>query len=66
MFPVLINDVNNIYIDKSTQQPITLNQKIKKEINTKTRKVLRLVRHGYEHIVFTPILELEKSINATQ
>ena len=66
MIPLLIGDINNIYIDKSTKQPITLNEKLKKEINTKTRKVLRLVRNGYKHIVFTPILELEKSITAAK
>lgn len=66
MIPVLIGDINNIYIDKSTKQPVTLNEKLKKKINTKTRKVLRLVRNGYEHIVFTPILELEKSITVTK
>lgn len=62
MIPVKEEHVNNIYVDKGTQQPIELNEKLKKELNAKVRKVLRLTRSGKAKIVFTPILELEKKL----
>lgn len=54
--------MNNIYIDKSTGLPVELNKNLKKEINAKVRKVLRLTRNNLAKIVFTPILEIEKKL----
>ncbi len=62
MIPVTENYVNNIYIDKSTGLPVELNKNLKKEINAKVRKVLRLTRNNLAKIVFTPILEIEKKL----
>lgn len=62
MIPVKAEYINNIYMDKDTQKPIELNVKLKKELNAKVRKVLRLTRSGKAKIVFTPILEIEKQL----
>lgn len=62
MIPVKAEHVNNIYMDKGTRQPIELNEKLKRDLNAKVRKVLRLTRGGKAKIVFTPILEMEKQL----
>ena len=62
MIPVTEEYINNIYTNKTDGKPIELNKKIKKELNAKVRKVLRLTRNNIADIVFTPILEIEKKL----
>lgn len=66
MVPVTEDYINNIYIDKATNQPVVLSDKTKKELNAKVRKVLRLTRNNNAKIVFTPIMEIEKKIKEKQ
>lgn len=65
MIPVTDEYVNNMYIDKATGDPIKINEKTKKELNAKIRKVLRLTRNDDAKIVFTPILEIEAKLKDT-
>ena len=58
--------VTNKYIDKvytyaGTNTPIEINEKKKKELNAKARKVVRLARIG-KKLTFTPILDFEKKL----
>lgn len=62
MIPVTEDYINNIYTNKTDGKPIELNKKIKKELNAKVRKVLRLTRNNIANIVFTPILEIERKL----
>lgn len=65
MIPVTEEYINNIYIDKSTDKPVTLSVNLKRELNAKARKVLRLTRNNIAKIVFTPIMEIEKKLQTS-
>lgn len=65
MIPVTQNHINNIYMYADTNNPIEINKNKQKEINAKTRKVLRMARNG-KQLTFTPILELEQKILTEQ
>lgn len=62
MIPVTEEYINNIYIDKSTGKPVVLSSSLKKELNAKARKVLRLTRNNIAKIVFTPVLEIAERL----
>ena len=63
MIPITEDYIKNVYMDKSTGNPIEINKKTKKELNAKVRKVLRLTRNNIAKVVFPPILEIEKELN---
>lgn len=58
MIPIIPKYINNLYVYKNTTTPVDINNKKKKEINAKMRKVLRFARNG-KNLTFTPILQLE-------
>lgn len=61
MIPVTEKYIDKIYTYRETGNPIEINEKKKKEINAKARKVLRFARKG-KKLTFTPILEFEKRL----
>jgi hypothetical protein len=61
MIPVIEKYIDNIYTYFNTNTPIEINDKKKKEINAKARKVVRFARKG-KKLTFTPILEIEKRL----
>lgn len=59
MCPITDRYIDNIYIDKSSENPVTIPNDLKSEINAKVRKAVRLYRRGTK-IVLTKILDIEK------
>lgn len=61
MIPVTDNYIKNVYLDVNTNKPIQVNDKKKREINAKVRKVLRLSGSG-KKLTFTPIQEFKERL----
>ncbi|MBQ4523305.1 MAG: hypothetical protein IJA10_10200 [Lachnospiraceae bacterium] len=61
MIPVLEKYIDKIYTYHNTNTPIEINDKKRKELNAKARKVVRFARIGKE-LTFTPILDFEKRL----
>ena len=61
MIPVTEKYIENIYTYFGTDTPVEISDKKKKELNAKTRKVVRFARNG-KKLTFTPILEFEKRL----
>ena len=61
MIPVTEKYIDKIYTYFGTNTPIEINEKKKKELNAKARKVVRFARIG-KKLTFTPILDFEKRL----
>ena len=61
MFPIIPFYITNEYIDKITNQPVLINDKLKKTLNQKAKKVLLLQRNGHK-LIFPNVLEIEKRL----
>ncbi|MDQ0194431.1 type III toxin-antitoxin system CptIN family toxin [Paenibacillus wynnii] len=61
MFPVTQNYIFNEYIDSVTKAPVTINEKLKKELNSKGKKVLGLHRKGI-FLIFPDVLKIETQL----
>lgn len=61
MIPVIEKYIDKIYTYSGTNTPIEINEKKRKELNAKARKVVRMARKG-KKLTFTPILEFEKRL----
>lgn len=61
MCPLTDKYIIEEYIDKMTNEPVSIPDKLKREINAKVRKAIRLYRNGTK-IVFADILEIERVI----
>ena len=59
MFPVTIDYIKNEYIDSATNKPVVINERLKKTINAKAKKVLTLQRKGI-NLIFPNVLEIEQ------
>lgn len=61
MIPVTEKYIDKLYTYTGTNVPIELNEKKKKEINTKARKIVRFARRNVK-MTFTPIMVFEKRL----
>lgn len=61
MIPVTSKYIDKIYTYFGTNTPIEINEKKKKELNAKARKVVRFARIG-KKLTFTPILDFKKRL----
>lgn len=61
MIPVTDKYIENMYTYFGTNKPVEVNEKKKKELNAKARKVVRLTRIG-KKLTFTPILDFEERL----
>lgn len=61
MIPILEKYIDNIYTYHNTNTPIEINDKKRKELNAKARKVVRFARMG-KKLTFTSILDFEKRL----
>lgn len=61
MIPVIDKYIEKIYTYTNTSTPIEINERKRKELNAKARKVVRFARIG-KKLTFTPILEFEKQL----
>lgn len=62
MFPVLNTYIDGVYYDKNTKAPVTISNKEERDICSKARKVLHLVRSGYPDKAFPDILNLRSQL----
>jgi len=58
MFPTTIEYIKEQYIKQNKE--VTINDDLKKELNTKANRVLELVKAGNRNLVFPDIVEIEK------
>ena len=58
MFPATAEYIKEEYIKQNKE--ITVNDDLKKELNTKANRVLELVKAGNKHLVFPNISKIEK------
>jgi hypothetical protein len=61
MCPVTKHYINNIYIDKNTNKPVTIPAKLQAELNAKIRKAVRLYRKGIK-IVLSDVSYIENTL----
>lgn len=61
MIPVTQKYIDKLYEYAGTDKPIEINEKKKKEINAKARKVVRFARRNVK-MTFTPIIDFEKRL----
>ena len=62
MCPITPKYIRNVYIDKATGEDVCINEKLKKELEKKAKKVLRLIRNGYSKLVFPDVLAIENKL----
>lgn len=61
MIPITEKYIETVYTYFGTDIPVEVNEKKKKELNAKARKVVRFARIG-KKLTFTPILDFEKRL----
>ena len=61
MIPVTEKYIDKLYTYIGTNNPIEINEKKKKEINAKARKIVRFARRNVK-MTFTPIMDFEKRL----
>lgn len=61
MCPVTGEYINNEYIDNATNAAVTINDKLKKELNSKAKKILGLTRKGFK-LIFPDVLTIEAKL----
>jgi hypothetical protein len=62
MCPVTAKYINNEYIDKATNDPVFINDNLKKELNSKAKKILGLTKQGFDKLIFPDVLAIEKKL----
>ena len=62
MFPVTQDYINSVYIDRNTQQPVTVSSLLEKDIQKKAHKVLNLVKRGNKRLVFSDIMQTKQQL----
>ncbi len=58
MFPIIDAYVDNIYVDKNTNNPVTVSSELEKDIIVSAKKVLKLVYYGNPQLVFADVKEM--------
>jgi len=64
MFPIRSQYIKNEYIDTVSRLPVTVNEKLKRELEQKSKKVLLLQRKGFP-LIFPDVLSIEQQIIAS-
>lgn len=60
MFPILEEYIESKYMYKN--KPIEITYSLQQEIESKSNKILSLVKRGYSNLVFTNIIEIERKL----
>lgn len=60
MFPVTVEYIKDEYIKQNKE--VTVNDDLKRELNTKANRVLELVKAGNKKLVFPDIINIEKKL----
>lgn len=61
MCPVTCRYIMNQYLYADSQRPVTVSDSLKRELNAKARKILRLAKQG-KVLTFTNILEMRQKL----
>ena len=64
MFPITQPYISDVYIDKNTKKPITIEHRTERDIVKNAKDVLKLVSHGYKSLVFSDILKIRDALIA--
>lgn len=64
IFPVTDKYILNMYIDKNTNNPVTVSRKLEKEIYKSARDVLKLTAYGHKNLVFSDIMRIRSELIA--
>lgn len=64
MFPVTKQYIENIYIDRNTQNPVTIPSHEERIIKKYAKDVLKAVFHGHSFLVFTDIQNIYEKLSA--
>jgi hypothetical protein len=62
MFPITAGYITAVYMDKNTDNPVTVDPKTEKDIQTNAGNVLKLVIRGYGNLVFSDILKIRSDL----
>ena len=57
IFPIIEKYIGDLYINKLTQEAVRIPQNIESDIISNADDVLRLVRSGNKHLVFSDIIK---------
>ena len=57
MFPIIEKYIGDLYINRLTQEAVRVPQNIESDIISNADEVLRLVRSGNKHLVFSDIIK---------
>jgi len=64
MFPATAAYITNIYINKDTHLPVTIDPATEKDIQKNARNILKLVFRGHRKLVFSDILKTYSDLTA--
>jgi hypothetical protein len=64
MFPVTDKYITSVYIDRNTNNPVTIDPLIEKNILASAHDILKLVLHGHTRLVFSNIIETRTELLA--
>lgn len=64
IFPVTEKYIENIYIDRNTQNPVSISPKDERIIKKYAKDVLKAVFHGHSFLVFTDIQNIYEKLSA--
>lgn len=64
MFPVIEKYVGEVYINRLTKKAVRIPANIEHDIISNAKEVLRLVRSGNAHLVFSDIMKTYNDLNA--
>ena len=62
MFPVTKAYISSTYIDRNSNNPVTIAPKTERDITTNAKDVLKLVFHGHSNLVFPNIQAIYSSL----
>lgn len=64
MFPVTASYIDNVYIDRNTQNPVTIPPAEERDISKSAKDVLKLVFRGNANLVFADIVAIYNGLKA--
>ena len=62
MFPIIEKYIGDLYINRLTQEAVRIPQNIESDIISNADDVLRLVRSGNKHLVFSDIIKIYEEL----
>ena len=57
MFPIIEKYIASVYMDKNTQNPVTIAPETERLVINNAKDILRLVNRGHKNLVFSDIIK---------